>query len=313
MKKTIFLFFAFGAVLTGCFTTSKLISEEPLDESSQGLPYEIQVSTLNRDSHSITPASSEIVKIKDAENNVYFSLRAEGKVGNRNTFAGKYIDEYLYFIQLYLSSEYEENEDVSSIGLAHSSWKHMRINFLKNGEYLGVQHCPTGVCDDKQKNTVYYDNEGAGKLLKHLKEFQRKHANHSTHKFESSPPMEGKARVYLYRLNTIPVVRKAPIHMNGKPLVKLLPKKYMALELDPGSYEFEAKWDFLSGVPKASKTLTVESGKIYYLKYTSSVSGKPSRIVLASQNAEHDSNPMKLEYHLIAENEIGSLDIQNED
>jgi len=89
-----------------------------------------------------------------------------------------------------------------------------------------------------------------------------------------SPPIDGKAQVYVVRRYVNEYQKRSKIVLDGRPVAVLGPQTYILLNLDPGQHTFVATTD-----DRSVLQLTVLPSKTYYIKYSltqwlGTVSGK---------------------------------------
>lgn len=86
--------------------------------------------------------------------------------------------------------------------------------------------------------------------------------------FHQAPkPGPGEALVYVYRLDTWPVVRTdAFFSVNGKRVVALPANSYTWLHVPAGKHRLEQTWDLLHVPPARHQDFSAREGSISYLR-----------------------------------------------
>ncbi len=74
------------------------------------------------------------------------------------------------------------------------------------------------------------------------------------------------ANVIVYRFYAEPTAWAATVKIDGEKLAAIGNKKWTAVKLEPGTYEFRTSWPIFSGQSGGRHELTVEEGETYFLE-----------------------------------------------
>lgn len=94
---------------------------------------------------------------------------------------------------------------------------------------------------------------------------------------EKAPlPPEGYATICIYRPNSPPIIRSPKIIVDGKNVLKLSNKAYSWFYVRPGEHTIATDWGMFRGAQEKNISLTVESGRTYYLRASGTKSSQGS-------------------------------------
>jgi hypothetical protein len=294
--------------LSGCSTTSI--------KSSESLNYNIDGKTYNSKKELISNSPTEMVKAIDGDGNEYISVRSQGRYLEFNSFSIHYLDEYVELIDKYLA-KLNNNSEGPYVGLAHTTWKNVRLGFTvinnDNEDLLNIDGCVVGACGHSGLGGIFYDEENARKLKNYLNEEKSESLLYSTAYTDNRLPADDKAAVYVYKMNSTPLLGDTIVTFNGEMKGVISKYKYFRIEIDPGEYEVKLTPDsFTFGDNSFSKKIPFEQGKTYYLKYSSLATPTVDRTVYLMVGAEHDEVTLKVESATIAKNDLLKCEETNE-
>jgi len=225
-------------------------SQQPSYENQEHLL--IVTKQFDRKSKSIVNVPSDIVK-GDSEGEPFLGLISHGRYEKRLYFPKKYVEEYLYLINEY-ENKHSNKIDLLELGQAHARKASYRLGFTVFGgttNLLAIDVCLHWSCENPEKSAVLLDLENARKLKQY---FISELGTYSASNNPGKRPIEDKALVYFYRLNSVPTAIKAPIAINGTVTEKLPVNSHFWKMLDPGSYKISVEGRFMVGLTGDEKT-----------------------------------------------------------
>lgn len=285
----------------GC--ASQLKSSEPLSDT-------FSVKTFDEKEKVYREEVAKVERLEKVDGSKHIKLSIKG---GHNTFSANYADEYIYYIDQFLSMEDMKGSQETYLGDSHTFSDLARNKFSVVSEsenYLRVEPCSFGHCNSY--GVVYYDKAEALKLRDYILEFQTEYGE-VLQLFEPSLPNKEKARVYFYRLNSAPLASKAPIEINKKKMFKLPANKCVWFDVSPGEYEISSNMLMVAG---AEAKFVFSGGEAYFVKFTSVLSDqkkKPDYALNSMMNIFYDRNSLKIEPLVVAKYDISICDpIDNE-
>ncbi len=265
------------------------------------------VKTPSKKATALTDNTATAEAITDKQGNQ--SLRV--LVGsNQNTFAANYVDEYLYYFDLFLSGAWEPGVD---FGDAHTFSALSRMNFHTSEAYpdlLGIRHCSFGGCDD-YSSLFYYDKSEVSKLRAYLSRFQSQHGK-PVERFEPPVVDAKKALIVVYRLNTAPLGGKAKMNIiDGKQqdlAMNVAPNSCQYFEVNPGELKFQVKGGGISGIKAANYSIHVKAGTVSYVQYSSAIWKKPDASMQAMMKIYFDRKTFRTVPEPVAVNDFSTCE-----
>ena len=84
----------------------------------------------------------------------------------------------------------------------------------------------------------------------------------------ASPPPEGYALVYVYRLKALPMGGRANVMLDKRSIVKVSNHEYTWFYLNEGPHRMKIRWSALSNIPNLEFNFPAKSQQTYFLKIT---------------------------------------------